>query len=623
MKSRDTLPESSDDEQEIKKRRRKRSTPRMPLDAVLESGADSDDVKDETKSKKTKKRSAGKKKASAKTKQETKSQSTDTAKSSKSEKNVVANTVDELRDTDDKKSAAPEESADNATEHENDLGSDAAPKLEDEKLDDAVEQTEADAGDEDTRDALEDAPDVTAAPKAKASATPKTRSKRRDNSEAVSHAKRQPKAGLSDEGHQSTVEDEQLQQVVEQQAPHVLTEPEGELFVSERWRRQRGEASAEAPQQAVSHDVHNDSGEADNVREQYVVNDVPVPIEHRYTEAELPAAARNIARDKHSDKQTKPRPVSARRTGAGSPASLVGAAIGASVGAAAERSRAKKQQAATERQQHRIEKLENKLEATEQTLERKTESQQRSKRTKTELESRLERLRKQTIEHNTKQVKQSVERDRSRPEPSVTLSSSLRETQAQREVVSQASAERTTQQAAKAVARQEAAEAAETLEVPKDHRVEHSAWHSIEVDKKTGKMAQEQHITYGREFRHEQEQETLRKQINAVSVDSQTLRAQYESHDLLAPKRPAQQRTTASTAATPTSNVTPKSPASPASTPASPDATKRVSPLSPAKPAHVPSSQLRVAQPASLMDIAMWIGLGVVVLAILFALGLF
>lgn len=71
--------------------------------------------------------------------------------------------------------------------------------------------------------------------------------------------------------------------------------------------------------------------------------------------------------------------------------------------------------------------------------------------------------------------------------------------------------------------------AEEVLKVPDSHKIEQSAWHSIEVDKKTGLAVEDQSFQYGEEFKHEQHQETLRKQIADISVESEKVKENYLS----------------------------------------------------------------------------------------------
>lgn len=64
-------------------------------------------------------------------------------------------------------------------------------------------------------------------------------------------------------------------------------------------------------------------------------------------------------------------------------------------------------------------------------------------------------------------------------------------------------------------------------EVPNDRRVETSSWHSIEVDKKTGKAVEDPTITYGEEFKYEQHQEQLRRDVEDASIESASMRERY------------------------------------------------------------------------------------------------
>jgi len=74
---------------------------------------------------------------------------------------------------------------------------------------------------------------------------------------------------------------------------------------------------------------------------------------------------------------------------------------------------------------------------------------------------------------------------------------------------------------------QQPEQADEPLEIPKDRRVETSAWHRIEVDKKTGKAVEDPTVAYGEEFQNEQHQEQLRRQIDEASMETETVKQNY------------------------------------------------------------------------------------------------
>jgi len=67
----------------------------------------------------------------------------------------------------------------------------------------------------------------------------------------------------------------------------------------------------------------------------------------------------------------------------------------------------------------------------------------------------------------------------------------------------------------------------EPIQVSPDRRVETSAWHRIEVDKKTGQAVENPELAYGEEFQNEQHQEQLRKQIDEASINSEEVRQNY------------------------------------------------------------------------------------------------
>ena len=54
----------------------------------------------------------------------------------------------------------------------------------------------------------------------------------------------------------------------------------------------------------------------------------------------------------------------------------------------------------------------------------------------------------------------------------------------------------------------EARQIAERLAIPQNHELQQSSWHTIEVDKQTGRAVDDPVLAYGEEFHHEQHQET-------------------------------------------------------------------------------------------------------------------
>lgn len=79
----------------------------------------------------------------------------------------------------------------------------------------------------------------------------------------------------------------------------------------------------------------------------------------------------------------------------------------------------------------------------------------------------------------------------------------------------------------------------EERDVPDDRRVETSAWHNIEVDKKTGKAVENPTVEYGEEFKREQEQESIRRKIQEASIESENMRERYVAPHLDVPKNPS------------------------------------------------------------------------------------
>ena len=67
-------------------------------------------------------------------------------------------------------------------------------------------------------------------------------------------------------------------------------------------------------------------------------------------------------------------------------------------------------------------------------------------------------------------------------------------------------------------AQAEKPQSAEELEIPKDHHLETSAWHTIEVDSKTGKPVENPTFSYGHEYYQERAHEAAPKdQRNAAA----------------------------------------------------------------------------------------------------------
>jgi hypothetical protein len=64
-------------------------------------------------------------------------------------------------------------------------------------------------------------------------------------------------------------------------------------------------------------------------------------------------------------------------------------------------------------------------------------------------------------------------------------------------------------------------------ELPPDRKVENSAWHRIEIDKKTGNAVKDPTLAYGEEYHHEQHQEQLRKAADTESSEGSKLLEQY------------------------------------------------------------------------------------------------
>jgi hypothetical protein len=70
-------------------------------------------------------------------------------------------------------------------------------------------------------------------------------------------------------------------------------------------------------------------------------------------------------------------------------------------------------------------------------------------------------------------------------------------------------------------------------ELPPDRKVETSAWHRIEIDKKTGNAVKDPTLEYGEEYHHEQHQEQLRKAADTESSSGNKLLEQYSPFQTL------------------------------------------------------------------------------------------
>lgn len=123
-------------------------------------------------------------------------------------------------------------------------------------------------------------------------------------------------------------------------------------------------------------------------------------------------------------------------------------------------------------------------------------------------------------------------------------------------------------------------------EIPKDHKVESSAWHHIEIDKKTGKAVEAPTVAYGEEFKREQHQEQLRRAIDEASISSDTVRQQYAAPLGSGVSNSAQHD----------------------------DRNKQAAQGKPAAILHHAKQTVQRAEP---VDIALWVGLGIVMLAII------
>lgn len=592
MESKDKPTAKNEDDPEKKKRRRKKRVPSripMPLEANLEAGniLSTETKETDIEKEKTKK---GKKKAKLNKKA--------TAENAANEKSV--------------KSKKPEsEKKESKGQPEDDLESVAT---------EAEVATEGTVPEKSTKKAIETDKKTTTEEKAPTEddemLSDEQSSEASEVVEAEDHADKE-------EVQEGFAEQEAASRAPEaRRMPKVLTEPEGELFVSERWRRRRATQESGSTKQAQS--IEGVPGNlpitpnalADDIRYQQEIHDVTAPLQGG---EQIPGSARL---DSVEQKDTARNEGDTRRGQSSHRRRPNGALAGAVAGATVEHLRHKKREKAAEKkiekQEEQIEQLEGRVQSTEQKLQRATESRRRTERVKTELEKKLEKLKntqatsvaevqKATIEtkppsENTKQVKQEL--DSKRAERSV-LSSYSPEFQAERADQRTVKAKQAEVAYAKDIKKPD-----EALEVPKDHRIEQSAWHSIEIDKNTGKLAENQTLTYGEEFHNEQHQEQLRRQIDEVSEDSQTVRKRYAAHGGLQSQHVS--------SGTPPETI-PTLPIPSATRSGANKATVANKPASVPRPIQRPRVQADIA----ITDVILWAGLGVVVLAILFALGVF
>lgn len=178
-------------------------------------------------------------------------------------------------------------------------------------------------------------------------------------------------------------------------------------------------------------------------------------------------------------------------------------------------------------------------------------NEQKSKREKTELEQQLDRLNNKIQKNETKQVPRPV------PKNEVQTQASQEKEAEEREIKTLPKSESPssfyeefkrkyhapemspvvrldTQELKKIdtekpapVPQQSQENIDEPLQVSPDTRVESSAWHRIEVDKKTGKAIEDPEVAYGEEFQNEQHQEQLRQQIAEASMESERVKQNY------------------------------------------------------------------------------------------------
>lgn len=187
--------------------------------------------------------------------------------------------------------------------------------------------------------------------------------------------------------------------------------------------------------------------------------------------------------------------------------------------------------------------------------------EQSAKREKTTLERQLERLRGETAASpkEVDEAKRYQPKAEQRPEKQIVSASP-----SERVVPVVARHEESAQEAGKRAERVDKKpvaevrptdEVEEALQLPPDHKIESSAWHNIEVDKRTGKAVEDPTLVYGEEFKHEQHQEQLRKQIADMSLESDRVRENY-----LFKSVSSQQQTTKQKATTPSPTIPPPAP---------------------------------------------------------------
>jgi hypothetical protein len=142
-------------------------------------------------------------------------------------------------------------------------------------------------------------------------------------------------------------------------------------------------------------------------------------------------------------------------------------------------------------------------------IERRAE-QNKQLREKTALEKTIERLEKTAVPFAAVAANKN-------PEKNVSQKSSSTEKLQTAPVKTMEEAKKEFEERARKAV-ESAREPEEELEVPTDHRIERSAWHAVEVDKKTGKAVEDASFGYGEAFHQEQQQEQFKKSSSSLSA---------------------------------------------------------------------------------------------------------
>jgi hypothetical protein len=166
-----------------------------------------------------------------------------------------------------------------------------------------------------------------------------------------------------------------------------------------------------------------------------------------------------------------------------------------------------------------VEKLDKRQDALESQLQHETQNSQREK---TALERTIERLQRHTTDS-----KETVGSRTMDAIPTTAATALPEQKSVEAPSVASSPEARKEKERLAALAAVEAAYEEQETQLPPDRRLETSAWHRIEVDKKTGNAVETPTVAYGEEFKHEKHPEQLRTENDNASQDAPTVFQEY------------------------------------------------------------------------------------------------